>query len=189
MLRSAVFAVALCMAPAAFAGAMPPSMSKYIYVELLAWVNHPQIVAAIKDQNARTGRLGKDEIMAQDKAWRAEVGSTQTPLIDSVLKSSLSEFLKEHRAASKGRILEIFVMDSSGLNVAASDITSDYWQGDEDKYTKTYPVGAGAVFVDVIQLDESTQSRQGQVSFTVTDPSNGKALGAITIGLNADAFP
>ncbi len=36
---------------------------------------------------------------------------------------------------------EVFVMDARGLNVAASDVTSDYWQGDEEKFSETFPKG------------------------------------------------
>lgn len=100
----------------------------------------------------------------------------------------LSAFLSDQVAASGGRINEIFVMDALGLNVAASDVTSDYWQGDEDKYTKTFGVGSGAMFVDAIEFDESAQSYQGQISISLTDPASGQVVGAMTIGLNAEAF-
>ncbi len=79
-------------------------------------------------------------------------------------------------------------MDALGLNVAASGVTSDYWQGDEDKYSKSYGAGPGAVFVDAIEFDESSQSYQGQVSFSLTDPVTGQMIGAVTVGLNAEAF-
>jgi hypothetical protein len=45
-------------------------------------------------------------------------------------------------------ITEMFVMDAKGLNVGQSDVTSDYWQGDEAKWQKTYGAGPGVVFVD-----------------------------------------
>ena len=67
-------------------------------------------------------------------------------------------------------------------------MTSDYWQGDEAKVQKTFGAGAGAVFVDEIELDESTQTYQGQVSFALTDPASGEVIGAVTIGLAASAF-
>ena len=43
-------------------------------------------------------------------------------------------------------------MDAMGLNVAASDVTSDYWQGDEAKFKKTYAVGSGAIFIDELSV-------------------------------------
>ena len=67
------------------------------------------------------------------------------------------------RDDSEGLFTEIFVMDAVGLNVAASDTTSDFWQGDEAKWQQTYSAGSGAVHISDVELDESTQSYQSQV--------------------------
>ncbi len=188
MFRSTLVALSLLTAQTAFAADVPPAMTQYIEGDLMGWVNDPVIVAAIKEQNVRTASLSSDEIIAQDTDWRAQVGGTDTPLISAVLDAPLSAFLTEHLEKSGGRILEVFVMDHVGLNVAASNVTSDYWQGDEAKFQKTYGAGAGSIFVDDVELDESTQAYQGQVSFAVTDPASGDVIGAITVGLNASAF-
>ena len=188
MVKSSIFAFAILTASAASAADVPPAMSHYIDNDLSAWVNDPVIVAAIKAQNAQTSGLSAEDILAKDTAWRAEVGTANTPLIKTVLDAPISSFLKEHMDKSQGRILEVFVMDSQGLNVAASGVTSDYWQGDEAKFTETYAKGPGSIFVDDVELDESTQAYQGQVSFAVTDPDTGNVVGAITVGLNASAF-
>src|SRR3546814_10661759 len=77
-------------------------------------------------------------------------------------------------------------MDDKGLNVGQSDVTSDYWQGDEAKWQKTYSVGPNAIFVDKVDQDESTQKFQTQVSMSVVDPASGKAIGAVTVGLDVE---
>ena len=188
MLRSTLFALSVLVAPVAQAADVPPAMSQYIYDDLMTWVNDARIVAAVTAQNSQTSGLSQDDIIARDNAWRAEVGQASTPMIDGVLNAPLSAFLREHLEKSGGRITEVFVMDSKGLNVAASNVTSDYWQGDEAKFQETYTKGAGSVFIDEIELDESTQTYQGQVSFAVTDPLTGAVVGAITVGLDAGAF-
>ena len=71
-----------------------------------------------------------------------------------------------------------------GLNVGQSDPTSDYWQGDEAKWKKTFKVGPNAVHVSEAEMDDSTQMLQSQASVTITDPATGKAIGAITVGIN-----
>ena len=76
-------------------------------------------------------------------------------------------------------------MDQVGLNVAVSEPTSDYWQGDEAKWSQTYLAGAGAMHVSDVELDESTQTYQAQVSLTVVDAS-GAPIGAITFGVNVE---
>ncbi|MFC6638250.1 hypothetical protein GV827_13595 [Sulfitobacter sp. JBTF-M27] len=188
MLRSTLFALSVLVAPVANAADVPPAMSQYIYDDLMTWINDTRIVAAVTAQNSQTSRLSQDDIIARDNAWRAEVGQSSTPMIDGVLNAPLSAFLREHLEKSGGRITEVFVMDGKGLNVAASGVTSDYWQGDEAKFQETYSKGAGSVFIDEVELDESTQTYQGQVSYAVTDPVSGAVVGAITVGLDAGAF-
>lgn len=188
MLRASLIALPFMLSSPLVAADTPPAMTSYIEAEVMTWINDAQIIAGITAQNAATSDLSQDEIITRDNAWRGEVGSANTPMINGVLNSPLSVFLREHVERSDGRLTEVFVMDSRGLNVASSSVTSDYWQGDEAKFQKTYDMGSGAVFVDAIELDESTQTYQGQASFAITDPANGNVIGAITVGLNAEAF-
>lgn len=188
MIHRTLPAVLLAAASSLHAAEIPPSMSHYIENDLATWIADAQIIASVREQNARTAGLSEEEVISLDNQWRAEVGQSEQPMIQGVLHSPLSDHLRSFQDASAGRITEIFVMDSVGLNVAASDVTSDYWQGDEAKFQKTFPMGPRAVFVDEIELDESTQRYQGQVSFSVTDPATGDVVGAITFGLDATAF-
>ncbi|MFT6642014.1 MAG: hypothetical protein ACJAUZ_003018, partial [Flavobacteriaceae bacterium] len=65
---------------------------------------------------------------------------------------------------------------------------SDIWQGEEGKYKKSFLVGPGAVFVDEVEFDESTQSYQSQVNATIVDPNSGKAIGAVSVGLDMNVL-
>lgn len=185
LLMSAPLMVAASLVQAVEA---PPAMKAFVTSDVMEWAQTEQVIDAVTAQNTKTSGADAAQIEAWDTQWRAEVGTPDQPMISEVMGQPLSAFLSEQVAASGGRITEIFVMDAQGLNVAASDVTSDYWQGDEDKHAKTYGVGTGAVFVDAIEYDESTQTYQGQVSFTLTDAATGEAVGAMTIGLNAEAF-
>ena len=105
-------------------------------------------------------------------------------MIDAVLGNDLSKFLTGIRDASEGLYTEIFVMDDKGLNVGQSDVTSDYWQGDEAKFTETFGKGAGAIHISEVEEDESTQRFQSQLSMTIED--GGKPIGAVTIGVDVE---
>ncbi len=188
MFGKTFLALTFLAAPAVQAGDVPPAMSQYIYADLMSWINHAQIVQAIRLQNDRTSRLTTEEIIERDSQWRAQVGGPDAPLVDDILNAPLSEFLRSYQANSDGRITEVFVMDRHGLNVAASTVTADYWQGDEAIFQQTFAKGSGSVFIDEVALDEGTQTYRGQVSFAVTDPATGIVVGAITVGLNAGAF-
>ncbi len=151
------------------------------------WITNPLVVAEIKKQNARHASLSQADINALDKKWRAETSRSNRPLIKRVLATKVSRFLKQAKKDQHGIVSEIFVMDNRGLNVGQSDVTSDYWQGDETKWKKTYLVGPGAMIVDEVELDESTQTFQSQLSMAITDPATGKVIGAITVGIDVEA--
>ena len=104
----------------------------------------------------------------------------------AVLGNELSAYLKKVKAESEGLYTEIFVMDNKGLNVGQSDVTSDYWQGDEAKWQKTYSVGPNTIHVGKVSTDESSQALKSQLSMTISDPATGKAIGAITVGVNVE---
>lgn len=161
-------------------------VKEYIAGNVAGWVSDPVVIAAIKAQNEKNASLAQAEIDTLDKAWRAEVTAADKPTISAVLGNDLSKFLAAKKEESAGMITEVFVTDNKGLNVGQSDVTSDYWQGDEDKWQKTFLVGPDTVFVDEVEQDESTQALQSQASMTITDPDSGEAIGAITIGISLD---
>lgn len=181
-------AVALMAAPAAQAIDAQTAMQSYLDAHVMEWSGDATILAAVTAQNARTAGLTAAEIDQLDKAWRAEVGTADAPTITPVLENPAADLLREKVAASGGAITEIFVMDAQGLNVAASSVTSDYWQGDEAKHQETYGKGAGAVHFSAIEFDESSQMYQAQISISLSDPDTGAVIGAMTIGVDADSL-
>lgn len=152
------------------------------------WVASPEVIAAVKAQNAKHEGLSQGDIDKLDKQWRAEVDGSSKPMIDEVLGNAVSKFLANIKEATGGMVTEIFVMDNRGLNVGQSDVTSDYWQGDEAKWQKTYSVGPDAIFVDEVEMDESTQTLQTQVSMSIKDPETNAVIGAITVGVNVEGL-
>jgi len=181
--------IALCAAAWALpatAQDFQQALEGYYNGELRALATDPALVAATRAQNALTIGYTADQIAALDRDWMAQVGSGSMPLIEPILNNPISDLLRGHQAASGGRITEIFLMDAVGLNVAMSDVTSDYWQGDEAKHSQTYVVGPDAVHYGAVEFDESTGVYQAQISFTVVDPANGEAVGALTVGVDAE---
>ncbi len=187
----------LRMIPTVLAGALFafPAVAVESHVELMtrfaqetarAWIVDPEIIAAIKAQNARNANINQSQIDKLDKQWRAQTKSSARPLIDQVLSTALSRKLLDVKNRARGMITELFVMDNKGLNVGQSDATSDYWQGDEDKWQKTYLAGPGAMFIDEIEMDESTQTFQSQLSLSIADPATGQVIGAVTVGVDVD---
>jgi hypothetical protein len=185
-MKTILFAASVLAAAPAIALDHVPLVAKIIDGGVRADITAPAVLAMLREQNARNATLDQAGIDAADKAWRAEVAAGGGSLISATLGNTASAYLKEVRAKHQGLLTEIIVMDSLGLNVAQSDLTSDYWQGDEAKFQKSYGAGASGVFIDEVELDESTQTMQSQASFTIVDPQTGLAIGAATIGVDVE---
>lgn len=159
-------------------------INSIVKTKLQKYLSDPLIIKAVEAQNKESISLSQEDINQKDLQWRAEVGKAQKPLIDKVMNNELSKFLSSIKNEGRGLYTEIFVMDNKGLNVGQSDITSDYWQGDEDKWQKTFPLGVDASNFGDVDFDESAQIFQMQASFTISDGDT--PIGAITIGFNAE---
>jgi hypothetical protein len=188
LLLAAVTAVALTGIAAADDAEIKAKAQSFAQTEIKKWAEDPAIVAAINAANTERAGYDQAKIDELDKQWKAEVGAAAHPLIDATAANPASAKLKSICDGQGGLVTEAFVMDAKGLNVGMCDPTSDYWQGDEAKWQKTYSVGPDAVFVDDVEQDESTQKFQVQTSITVVDPATGKAIGAMTVGLDAESL-
>ena len=172
----------------AFASDYQAAMAGYLETNIRSWAQSQVLVDAISSQNGETNALTQADVDALDLQWRAEVGTGDSALINDVLNNAAADFLRAQVEASGGRITEVFIMDAQGLNVAASGTTSDMWQGDEAKFQKTYSVGSDAVHFGEVELDESSRRYHAQISLTIVDAESGAAIGAMTVGVDADSL-
>jgi len=166
----------------------PPDAAKLITPDVIAAVKkllaQPVTVISIGASNDGHAKIDQGGIDTLDKEWKAETKAEKQPLIAEMLSSPLSNYLLYLQAQSAGLYTEMFVMDDKGLNVGQSSVTSDYWQGDEAKYKKTFQVGPDAIFVDEAEFNDDTKTWRAQLNFTVVDPQSGKPIGAATIEMN-----
>ncbi len=160
------------------------SMQLY-HDSIKAWLYNPILIEAIKTQNAAHSNLNKKDILTLDSQWVKETAAIgDRPLINTIMNKKASRFLQYRIKRSYGFITEIIVMDNKGLNVAISDITSDYWQGDEAKWRRTFLTGAHQIYISEAYYDESSHQLQHQFSITLSE--NDMPIGAITIGVNTE---
>jgi hypothetical protein len=158
---------------------VPAKVHELAKGELAALAADPVLVAAISAQNAR--RVSLDDIKAADKRWMdtAGVADFMKAIIDSPTGTHLRTWRQKHAYVS-----EVIVMDNQGANVAITEKTSDYWQGDEKKFTESFKDG-GVAFVDKVKFDDSTQTYSVQVSVPVRDAS-GACIGVICCGIDIE---
>ena len=134
----------------------------------------PEIIGYVLAKNAEGEPMA--EVQRKDREWMEQR--------DYALKSTLlhNRCADHLRALLKPdpMIVEAILMDSKGANVCISVETTDYWQGDEAKWQKTYAEGR-EVFVDEPALDRSTGVFAVQLSVPVS--RDGKRIGALCLTL------
>jgi len=163
----------------ALAEKAPQKVVDLAHGELAKVGTDPVIVEAVKAENAKGKTL--DQIKQKDKQWKSTAGIAD--YMQALMDSACGKHIAGIQNSSE-IYAEIFVMDNQGANVAMTDKTSDYWQGDEAKFKKSFNGGSGAVFVDEVEFDDSTQAYLVQVSVPVKDGDS--VIGAITFGIDVD---
>jgi hypothetical protein len=134
----------------------------------------PELLKAVVAKNE--AREGSDEIQRKDKQW---MDNPQYPLRKELTQNTCAIRLQK-LIADDPLIVEAILMDAQGANVCASRETSDYWQGDEAKWLKTYSEGK-PVFVDEPAFDASTGTYAIQLSVPVL--AGERRVGALTLTL------
>lgn len=181
-------AIAIAATQPLHANETQQAMQAFLTENIMTWASDPTLIAAIESQNTETAGFDQAKIDELDQLWRAYSGFNDADIIADVVQTPAADFLRAQVNKSDGAITEAFVMDARGLNVAASLPTSDYWQGDEAKFQQTYLIGANAVHFGEVELDDSTQQAQAQVSITIINQQTGAAIGALTVGINLNAL-
>ena len=141
---------------------------------------NPSIVRAVESQNGQ--RLALAEIKRRDEEWK-NAGDNPTALVRDITGNSVAQYF-QRRVENNSAIDEVFLTDNQGANVAAFPPTSDYWQGDEEKWTASYNNGNGTVFIGPLEFDESTQKTQVQISAPIV--SRDKTIGVLVLGVSVD---
>lgn len=139
-------------------------------------------IAEVKAQNAKKATL--DDIKKIDTAWMA--AESELPIQKEKLNNTCAQEVKA--VARRLSVLrETFVMDDQGANVGQNGLTSDYWQGDEDKWTKSFNGGKGGVEVGKIKFDKSANTNLQQVSLPII-ADDGTVVGAVTFGIDVNGL-
>lgn len=167
------------------AGGHDAQIKQFIDQHVRSWLASEELQQAVYQQNLDHRGLTAKDISVLDGRWRAEKSVGGGTLMSSKMSGDLAAFLRGIKASAGGVITEIFVMDDKGLNVAQTDPTGDFMQGDEAKWQKTFGVGANASLIGEVEEDGGLNI--SQVSLTIAR-NNGYTLGAVTIGINVDAL-
>jgi ABC-type amino acid transport substrate-binding protein len=149
------------------------------------WKHLPGLEPALIARNKKVKNLSANDIATMDRKWieAFKVGDFSYSL--KVVDQELSAQLREIKKESQGQVTEIIVTDARGLNLAISDLTSDYWQGDEEKFTTAFGQSGNQLFFNAIMYDESTKHFQVHISVPLASES-GEPLGVMIFGVDVE---
>jgi len=139
------------------------------------WAMIQRVVQAVKAQEASPPAM--ERVRAIDEAWQR--GEDPEGLATSLAKNDCAQALQTLMSANPG-YGEAYVTDHQGAIVCMTDRTSDYWQGDEEAWTRAYGGGAGAVVVGKTERDATTGL--DVVPISVPIKSAGQVIGVLTVG-------
>ena len=119
--------------------------------------------------------------MELDRRWTKDRAAVTER--SALLESAASRFLADlARNDSVNR--EILVTDRHGRLVAASNVTSDYFQADEEWWLQAFDEGRGHVSVTDVRRDESAGVYAFEVAVPVPSP-NGEVAGVMKIVMDS----
>jgi urea transport system substrate-binding protein len=113
---------------------------------------HPLLVSTAVAAAQQNRLLSEQKVLELDREWRG-LGEESSP-ISSVMNHQASELLRSFREEHPS-LPEIMVTDATGLIVAMTNKTSDYYQADEAWWVETYQEGVGNVFKGDVEYDQS----------------------------------
>ena len=113
----------------------------------------------VRDEAVKANRvnvLNQAAINTLDQKWRAAdaADNNADPLVASVLENELSAELARFKERFPQHV-EVFLTDRQGVNVASTNRTSDYYQGDEKWWQTAYQQG---VYIGQPEYDESSHT-------------------------------
>lgn len=151
-------------------------------VQVRPWLGHSAIVSSLREAASRT--LSPSQRDSIDAQWREEVARRDFHLVDSFLSRPVSKFLQLQKSRNHGLITELILVDRDGHNLGIADVTSDFWQGDEAKFTKASGVGSGGLYISDIRYDVSAQHFLVHASIPLHDGQ--RLAGMLIVGINVE---
>ena len=113
-----------------------------------------------------------------DKQWQAR--ATAAAAQKTLLASPASQFLAD-LVKNDSIYREVLVTDRHGRLVAASNVTSDYYQADEGWWINAFDSGRGRVNVSDVRRDESAHVYAFEIAVPVPGPGTDPVAGVMKV--------
>lgn len=181
--------------PACMEGQIRLSSDEEAYIRNLAERLFSEIASVLDLQQAiEAGPRMENltDVLTFDTKWQALAPGKAPELANAILELPGSRALHAWTLTHKDSVTEALLTNNIGTLTAMSRLTSDYWQGDEPKFSKVVEnlkdglTGLDAMYVSDIRYDASTSRFQVTVSAPVGPVSEGIPKGIIALGLDIE---
>lgn len=152
--------------------------------EMKAWVYNDIVIEALRRQNAKHADLSLTDKKVLDRRWQQEKRKANSPLIKKLTNNPVAEYLQKIKEESDGLYTEIIIVDDQGLNLAQTDISGSYWQGEEKKWENTFKSRSYAAYVSDVRFDDTVQMFQAEVAFMII--SEDQPIGIVYAGIDVE---
>lgn len=158
-----------------------------------AMVKEIQAIAAIKDvveavKAGNSKQPSKDAILELDARWINTQG--KLPEAQEILETKISALLAMEMK-KKIYFKEAILTGNQGETLAMNKTTTDYWQGDEEKFLEIFdsnvPSRKPDSYISRARWDDSTQTMIAKVSVPVYDGD--LMIGTLTVGVDLKRVP
>ena len=120
-----------------------------------------------------------NSILTIDEQWRQMVASDpDNTILLRYTTNSLSNDLRAFQDLNPEHI-EVFVTDQNGALVSATNLTSDYYQADEEWWQLTYQRGRGGNYISLPEFDESAGQFSILLAVPIYDTRYGDLIGIL----------
>ena len=162
------------------------SLSERLLKEIDGMLNLQQTI----DAGPRMENL--TDVLTFDAKWQALSPATTPELAKAILELPGSRALHDWKLTHRDTVTEALLTNNLGTLVAMSQLASDYWQGDEPKFTRVVEniqagsTGLDAMHISDIRYDASTSRFQVTVSAPVGPVLDGLPWGVLVLGLDIE---
>lgn len=157
-----------------------------IIKQIKAIAADPKVIEAVRKQNTQALKL--EQILELDERWLKRKGDL--PEAQTMLESEVSKHLFRE-IGKQSYFKEAILTGRLGENAAMYPVTTDYWQGDEEKFQEVFdsaiPSRKRDHYISRARWDESSKAMIAQVSVGVFDGN--QMIGTLTIGVDLKRVP
>jgi putative methionine-R-sulfoxide reductase with GAF domain len=128
--------------------------------------------------------LTQEEIQRLDSQWRVADANDNnaSPIVSRVLYNRTSTQLRQFQQNFSQHV-EVFLTNQQGINIATTNRTSDYYQGDEAWWQIAY---RERIYIGQPEYDESTKTTVVIIAIAIRDEESQNVLGILRTTINFD---